>query len=216
MVSRSTRLELVVVAAMAGPGCAARADARARAAFERSSPGAERDDSTDGGAGSGGGIYEPGTELPKQGWPRVADIVQRSADILEVSITADTLARLAQAWCAVEPEPMETEHGVVRICYPQPPVTIDGHAFSLELAAIGVIGLVAGDLSDAESRALTEQALAKMKSACRGPFQEELDRRDSRHELYTCPTPSGSLLAIGRLPVAGGVWQVSIAVIAAS
>jgi hypothetical protein len=203
-------------------GCARRTDAQTRAAFER---GAGTEDDSGGPRTGSGRTGEDDAEqpaAPKQGWARVDDVLRRAAEILESTGDPDIFARLAQKWCAVEPEALETRHGLVRVCFPKPPVTVDGHAFSLELGAVGVIGLVASDLTAGDSRSLTDKALARTKSLCSSAFVKAAERernsafpdvRSTHEEIHTCETAGGSMLAVGRLPIARGVWQVSIAVV---
>lgn len=214
------RRTLVLLGAwLFGPAaCAHRIDAQSRAAFEKSSGRSSGDEANERVRSSESG--DPGGDpdaLPaKAGWERLNELVGESTSILEASPSPATVARLAQTWCDVEPEATQTDHGEVRACFPNPPLVVDGHRFTLELGAIGVIGLVATDLSERESRALTSRALSRTREVCIDSFTTGSSQREVEHEVHTCATAGGSLLAIGRLPVSRELWQVSIAVVGAN
>jgi hypothetical protein len=203
---------LLVVAA----GCAKRTDAEVRQAWS-ARRGGEPSDATDGAIDD---PLEPGPRggrrrrppVPPQGWPRVEGLLQRASSVLSRSPDPDALAHLAQRWCEVEPEPEVTEDGWVRVCTPAPPLTVDGHAFALEVGAVGVIGLVASDLSSTDSSALVQQALRATESLCARPWQQAPPM-----DFHTCPIEGGPTLAVGRISNGKRAgWQVSISILGAS
>ncbi len=203
----------VVVAA----GCAKRTDADVRAAW-KAERGAANPGQTDGKVqrpgdrpGTGPGRRRPLAETP-QGWARVESLLQRASSVMARSPEPDVLAHLAQRWCEVEPEAEETEDGWVRVCNPVPPLSVDGHSFALEVGAVGVIGLVASDLSSVDSSVLLQQALRATESLCARPWQEVPSM-----DFHTCPIEGGPTLAVGRISNGKRAgWQVSISVLGAS
>jgi hypothetical protein len=76
------------------------------------------------------------------------------------------LARVARRACKVDPEPLPSDDGWVRVCDPIPPVRIERHDLVLEVAEVGSIGLVATELSQEESEALVEAALVQTAVLC--------------------------------------------------
>lgn len=141
----------------------------------------------------------------------------QAIDVLAVSPDDEILARLASHWCDVDPKAQTTPHGSVRVCYPQPAIVVDGHALVLEMGGPGVIGLVARELSDPESRALSRRARRATSGLCAEPFAPVPPREDPdvREEFHTCPAREGPVITVGRYPVRSGadVWQVSVAVL---
>ena len=198
-------------------GCAKRTDADVKAAWKAERGGASTDE-------TGGGVDSPddGPEVRRrrrrplaetpQGWARVESLLQRASSVMARSPEPDVLAHLAQRWCEVEPEEEATEDGWVRVCNPVPPLSVDGHAFALEVGAVGVIGLVASDLSSADSSALLQQALRATEGLCARPWQEVPSM-----DFHTCPIEGGPTLAVGRISNGKRAgWQVSISVLGAS
>src|SRR5690606_19752430 len=82
-----------------------------------------------------------------------------------------SLARLAERWCAVAPVPHQTVQGPVHVCHPSPPVAVEGHSLVLEMGAPGIIGLVARDLSESQSLALSERARKAAARLCTGAWE---------------------------------------------
>ena len=212
-----------LLSALAVTGCTRRSDAETRRAWERSVRQAESGRFGGGGAGNGGQGSGPGS-APAYGWARVREVIENAVEIMAFSPDAKTFAQLAQKWCTIEPEPLRTEHGEVRVCNPSPPVRVDRHRFTLELGAIGVIGLVVVDLSDAEARQLAGRARTETQRWCSSEFRsrdptfaapEDTPRR-AETEVHTCTVEGGSTLAVARLPQGDGTWLVSISVLAAT
>jgi hypothetical protein len=212
----SRRFSACAVAVVVAAGCAKRTDDDVRAAWSARRGGESPDDVVDDGTpddapGRPGRHRRPLSETP-QGWARVESMLQRASTVMARSPEPEVLARLAQRWCEVEPEAETTEEGWVRVCNPIPPLAVDGHAFALEVGAVGVIGLVTSDLDSTDSNALVQQALRATESLCARPWQEV-----PAMEFHTCPTEGGPTLAVGR--IANGKrngWQVSISILGAS
>jgi hypothetical protein len=148
-----------------------------------------------------------------EGWPRVTALLRRATLVLERRPEPEVLARVARKLCRADIEPQETEDGWVRVCEPMPPLSIDAHDFTLEVALTGSIGLVALELGDDESSALVETALAETERLCLGPW-----RAIASSEFHTCPTEGGSTLAVGRAPSSDvpGTWEVIISILGAT
>lgn len=159
------------------------------------------------------GGRRPGGRRGRPGWNRIDELLVQATNLLATSPDETVVAELAMRWCETEPAPVTTTHGEVRICSPNPPVTVDSTAFVLEMAAVGVIGLVATDLDADTSRTLAQAARLEVERMCERPWTESQD-----HAFYTCPVIGGSTLAVGRVPSdkRGSAWQVSIAVLGAS
>lgn len=215
-----TATAAVLTLPLAG-GCAKRTDARARAAFE-GGPGAGTsvapEDRIVSSGGGGGAI-----ERRVVGWPRVAKMIGEAIDVLQTAPRSEDLARLAERWCAVAPEPQATLRGEVFVCTPTPPLTADGQGFTLELGGEGVIGLVASNLSGDDADRLLTEAKRIAATHCDAPWndptQQDAEGTSSKSDqprFDTCPARGGTLLAVGRLPERDGSeqWQVSVAVLA--
>ena len=180
-------------------GCAKRTDAEARRAFER----AQGRDPL--GQGPRSEVVEGGGKgtfsRDKLGWDRVAEVLDSAVTIQRGSPDETRMAELAAQWCAVEPEPRDTDHGPVRVCNPEPPVIADGTSFTLELGGDGVVGLVAGDLSRADSETLAAMARERVTPLCTEPWLAATPDVDvAEPSFVTCPTEGGPLLSVGRFP----------------
>jgi hypothetical protein len=220
---------LLVVGA---PACAKRTDADTRSAWQRARGGGDRDPGRGDGPGAGDDGESPAGPRA-EGWAYAAELIGRAIDVLRMAGDDVALARLAEDLCDVEPEPRPSPYGEVRVCYPAPPMEVRGRAFTLELGAAGVIGLVSVDLGASESRAMLADALRMTQRWCNGPRrtssggadaplpgQPKSRRGDStrRDEFHTCPVGGGPVLAVGRFPSRAEVdlWQVSVAVLGAN
>lgn len=213
---------VAVVAALA-MGCTKLTDARVREAWGGGSKGV--------GAGAAGPA-DPGDgpegeteEVPvRVGWDRLDEILDGALAEANLGTDGEVMARLAERWCDVQPEPRTTAEGPVLVCLPDPPVQIDGHAFTLELGGEGVIGLVASELSPEESSALADEALRRTERWCTRPWNDVSPRPTepsppaATARLHTCPVEGSALLVVARFvsPSGAGRWQVSVAVIDAS
>jgi hypothetical protein len=212
------RVGLAVLVGLA-PACARRTDARTRRAWQKTAQAGPAEGSGPDASGDTDAAGED-ERAPLEGWPRVAEIVERAEQVMAISPDAGVIAQLAQEWCGIEPEVQATDHGDVRVCFPDPPVSAGGHTFTLELGSLGVIGLVASDLSNAESRALAQEARGMTGGRCTRPWKSTPTLRgpESKEEFHTCSVAGGPILVVGRVPLPAGsdVWQVSIAVLGAS
>lgn len=203
--------------------CAKRTDERVREAWGggSKSAGAGAAIGHDTGDGPDG---ETDTAPIRVGWDRLDEILDGALTEAGLGTDDEVMARLAERWCEVQPEPQRTEDGPVLVCNPDPPVQIDGHAFSLELGGEGVIGLVATELSPEESSALAEEALRRTERWCTRPWNDVSPRPTESSppaamaRLHTCPVEGSALLVVARFvsPKAADRWQVSVAVIDAS
>jgi hypothetical protein len=148
-----------------------------------------------------------------EGWPRVTALLRRATLVLERRPEPEVLARIARKLCRADIEPQETEDGWVRVCEPMPPVSIDEHDFTLEVALTGSIGLIAHELGDDESTTLVETAVAETETLCLDPW-----RAIASSEFHTCPVEGGSTLAVGRVPSSDvrGSWEVVISILGAT
>lgn len=201
-----------VAAVVLGSGCAKRTDEEVRAAWGQSDD-APDPESPDAETPRTEGRRRPGGRPGRKGWSRVDQVLVQATNLLATSPDPEVVAELATRWCETEPAPVITDHGEVRICAPTPPVTIDDTAFVLEMATVGVIGLVATDLEADASAELAQAARLEVERMCERPWTESQD-----HAFFTCPVLGGSTLAVGRVPSdkRGSAWQVSIAVLGAS
>jgi hypothetical protein len=203
--------------------CAKRTDERVREAWGGSNKavgaGAAADEDT------GDGPYGETEGAPiRVGWDRLDEILDVALAEASLGTDDEVMARLAERWCEVQPEPQATNDGPVRVCLPDPPVQIDGHAFSLELGGEGVIGLVATELSPEESSTLADEALRRTERWCTRPWNDVSPRPTepsppaATARLHTCPVEGSALLVVARFvsPAGADRWQVSVAVIDAS
>ena len=207
---------------LGAPSCAKRTDERVREAWGGGSkavgPGAAN------GADEGDGPDGETEAAPvREGWERLDEILDGALAEASLGTDDEVMARLAERWCEVQPEPQPTNDGPVLVCLPDPPVQIDGHAFSLELGGEGVIGLVATELSPQESSALADEALRRTERWCTRPWNDVSPRPTdpsppaAMARLHTCPVEGSALLVVARfVSPTGGGWQVSVAVIDAS
>lgn len=206
-----------------GLGCAKRTDERVREAWGGGSKagGAGAAAEEDTGDGPDG---ETEAAPVRVGWDRLDEILDGALAEASLGTDDEVMARLAERWCEVRPEPQPTGEGPVLVCLPSPPVQIDGHAFSLELGGEGVIGLVATELSPEESSALADEALRRTERWCTRPWNDVSPRPTepsppaAMARLHTCPVEGSALLVVARFvsPTGAGRWQVSVAVIDAS
>jgi hypothetical protein len=224
---------MVVFAIASLPGCAKRTDEAMRRAWEKSA-GRGTEPGGPGDAAAPGEDDDAKSGRVAFGWARVDEVLVTAVELLHTGPDDSMLARLAERWCAVEPVPQTTDHGPVFVCHPSPPVTVEGHSLVLELGAPGIIGLVARDLTEAQSLALTERARKATGHRCTGPWAQApgVTARDGtlREEFHTCATLYGPVLAVGRARVRDddddrrergrnrmergrNVWQVSVAVL---
>lgn len=206
-----------------GLGCAKRTDERVRQAWGGAGKAAGAGAATGAGTGGGPGGETDGAPI-REGWDRVDEILDGALAEASLGTDDEVMARLAERWCDVTPEPQPTDEGPVLVCLPSPPVQIDGHAFSLELGGAGVIGLVATELSSEESSALADEALRRTERWCTRPWNDVSPRPTEPSppaamvRLHTCPVEGSARLVVARFasPAGAGRWQVSVAVIDAS
>jgi hypothetical protein len=203
-------------------GCARRTDERVREAWgSGKAVGAGSAGPADPGDGPAGGPAEASVRV---GWDRLDEILDGALAEANLGTDREVMARLAERWCQVQPEPQPTQEGPVLVCLPDPPVQIDGHAFTLELGGEGVIGLVASELSPEESSALADEALRRTERWCTRPWNDVSPRPSdpsppaATARLHTCPVEGSALLVVARFasPPGASRWQVSVAVIDAS
>lgn len=206
-----------------GLSCAKRTDERVRRAWGNASkaPAAGPDDRVGPDEDPDGDTEE---EPVRVGWERLDEILDGALAEAILGTDDEMMARLADRWCQVQPVPQDTKDGPVLVCVPNPPVQIDGHAFTLELGGEGVIGLVSTDLSPEDSSALADEALRRTERWCTRPWTD-LNPRPAdatlsapADQLYTCPVEGSALLVVARFvsDEETGNWQVSVAVIDAS
>lgn len=209
MESRS--LSLLLLAALLG--CAGRNDAAVEAAWNRGVQGEEtplvrrdptRDDEPEQGPTLG--------NAPATGWSRVDDLLERTLDVMTTAPSPEVFGELAQRWCQVEPKPLNTPHGSVRVCFLDPPVMVEGIRLSLELSDRGVVGFVAQDLDASASGRLVAAARSALAHHCTNDWE-----RPPGMTFTSCAIAGGSTLAVGRhaSDEKSAAWQVSIAVLGA-
>jgi hypothetical protein len=206
--------------ALGATGCAKTTDAEVRAAFER--------------AQQGGGSTEakrptrerergrrPRSRLPDDDpWSPVQEKLGEAIAVFAKATDPATFDALAERWCDVRPQPIETEDGYDYVCYPKPPLRVSGRSFTLELSASGVIGLQSDELTGVESRQFADRAREVASRFCATPFAavRAEDPGPRAQEFSTCPSDGGVTLAVGRFPAAadGDRWRVSLSVLGSS
>lgn len=195
-------------------GCARRTDDETRAAFESvRAPTSERGSGRRARAGRRAKVAStPGVD-PFQ---RVNDVLGESIAVLGLGRDEAAVTALAQRLCAVAPEAKPTDAGPTYVCFPEPPVEVGGHAFTLELAPSGVIGLQAADLTRDASRSLLEQVRQATAKHCATPFHATDRDANDEHapDFHICPVDGGSTLAVGRSESGRDRWLVSVSVLA--
>ena len=206
------------------PACATRTDQRVRAAWGGSSDaprpgGGPRGDDRDG-EGS-----DPADAPILVGWARLDEVLDTAVAEAALGTDDEVFARLAERWCDTSPEPQDTEGGPVFVCRPNPPVTVEGHAFTLELGGEGVIGLVAAELSAEASASLARSAIGHLERWCTEPWTDVSPPPNETHEppttaaeLHTCHVEGSALLVVARFvsDAEAELWRVSVAVLDAS
>ncbi len=194
-------------------GCAAKREARVRRAWNPSTSDASDPTGGEGDTPTEDAGAEPTDAPPKQGWPRVEELVVRTTEVLTTAPSPEVLAELATKWCEVEPIARVTPHGEVRVCYLYPPVRVKGVALALELSAEGIVGFVAPELDPSKSQEIATEARDSLRSLCDGAWTRATEDLD----LQTCTIKGGSTLAVGRIRQRSDVdrWQVSVAVLGA-
>ena len=221
--SWSLRWGPIAVAMSLGLACAKRTDERVRKAWGNAS-----NVPVEGPVDRGGPNDEQGGDTEaapvRVGWDRLEEILDTALSEAAVGTDDETMARLAERWCQVQPAPRDSDDGPVLVCVPNPPVQIDGHAFTLELGGEGVIGLVAAELSAEDSSTLADQAMDKTEHWCTHPWTDATPRPTAEspppaaEALFMCPVEGTALLVVARFVTdeTAGHWQVSVAVIDAS
>lgn len=212
MVARCSKALGLLVAALL-VGCAAKREARVRRAWDPDAAGPSDPTGNDGESPSADNDAGPGTAPPKQGWPRVEELLTRTTEVLTTAPSPEVLAELATKWCEVEPIPRQTRHGEVRVCYLYPPVRVKGVALTLELSAEGIVGFVAPELDVAKSQEIATEARNTLGALCQGAWSNNSDELD----IQTCTVAGGSTLAVARIQQRPDAdrWQVSVAVLGA-
>ena len=206
------------------PACAKRTDERVRAAWDGSSqaPGAAKGTRAGGRRDRAG---ETEAEPILVGWELLDRILDGAVAEAALGTDAEAFARLADRWCDTTPEPQRSDEGPVLVCFPDPPVQIGGHRFSLELGGEGVIGLGAAELSTDISTSLVNEALAQLDHWCTRPWTDVTPRPtepqappSTAAELHSCPVEGSALLVVARFTsdAEAEQWRVSVAVIDAS
>ncbi len=195
--------------------CAGRETQASRAAWQRAVE--SGNPATGGGGGTsqgrgGGALADPSA------WRDLHKFTVDAAELVALGVSTAPLDALIDKLCAEPPEedPAVIEPEAVR-CQPKPAMDPLGHPLMLELGRRGTIGLVATELSSADSEALVALALEQMAGACSGPWT----RIPSipTEEFHTCMAPSGSTLVLGRFlghppgQAQSESWQFSLAVL---
>jgi hypothetical protein len=205
---------LAIGATVTTIGCARTTDAEVQSAFEA----AQRGEASNPRAHTRGRGKRPtASTVARDPWAAVQAKLAEAIAVFGDVADAATFDTLAQRWCEVRPEPTETEDGRTYLCYPEPPLRVEGRAFTLELSASGVIGLQTDDLNGAESRQLADRAREAVTRFCATPWtalrQDEPGPR--AQQFHTCPSDGGVTLAVGRFPVGSGGdrWRVSLSVL---
>jgi len=149
-------------------------------------------------------------------WTRIGVMLSEAAAVVADGGDVAAVEGLAKRWCAFEPARKESPYGNVRVCVPDPPITVGGGTFTIELGDMGVVGLAAMELSDRDSTELLRRALEAARRWCLGPLRPAPQREEHRQdEFHMCPVAEGPLLAIGRFPrdLDADLWQVSLTVL---
>ena len=221
-----TRGAVVLAFAAAGPSlaCAKRTDERVKAAWGGTAQAPQA------GGGRRGGVRdgeegETEAEPVLAGWARLDQILDGALAEAALGTDDEVFARLAERWCDTQPEPQRSDEGLVLVCLPDPPVQVDGHAFTLELGGEGVIGLVAAELSADTSTLLVGAALDRLERWCTDSWTDVSPRPNepkrppsTAAELHTCSVEGSALLVVARFVsnAEAEQWRVSVAVIDAS
>lgn len=208
-------LSAALALALGAFGCAKTTDAEVRAAFERAHRGESRGETKS--PTRERGRRQRGRLPDTDPWSAVQDKLGEAIAVFAKATDPATFDTLAERWCDVRPEPIETEDGRDYLCYPDPPLRISGRSFTLELSASGVIGLQSDELTGVESRQFADRAREAASRFCATPFTvvRAEDPGPRAQEFSTCPSDGGVTLAVGRFPAAaaGDSWRVSLSVL---
>lgn len=209
--ARTVRVALAL--ALACSACRSGATQASRRAWDDALT--RRTDPAAGGTRPGGGR---GTTSSRNGdgWQQLTRFTDDAVDLLADGSTTVSLPRLAEQLCDAVPDTLADPAVDAVECAPRQPLTLQGHDLRLELARASTISLHARELTDRDSEQLVRQSLRQLASACLEPWTPVPSRADNAHEeFHTCPTPSGAVLVLGRVPIdlGGGRWQFSLAVL---
>lgn len=206
---------LALALALACGACASGATQTSRRAWDDAL--ARRNDPGAGGAQTTG---PRGTTRPTRSgdaWQQLTQFTRDAVDMLADGKTTVSLPRLAKQLCDEVPEKLSADPAIDAVeCAPRQPLTPQGHDLRLDLGRDSVIGLRADELTDQASEQLVRQSMQRLASACAEPWTPvPRGADDALKEFHTCPTPSGALLSVGRLPndASGGRWRFSLAVL---
>lgn len=202
----------LVLAAAGGSSCARRSEEAARAAWEQAVR-AGRGDGGDGGDGGGRGGGDGGREGAS--WQALRKVVDEVEGTLALGVPTVDLEGLAARLCGAAPELSREDAGLVYHCDPDPPIVVQGVELQVEVDATGVVGFAAPDVDGAVSESLLQRALEHFGSACAHSWTPVQRGENAHEEFFTCPTASGTVIAIGRFPrdLAGNRWHFSLALL---
>ncbi len=213
---RSTLARLLgpalALAVVGAPACARRSEEAARAAWEQAVR-AGRGDGGGGGDGGGRGGGDGGREGAS--WQAMRKLVDEVEGTLALGVPTVDLEGLATRLCGAAPELSREEAGLVYHCDPDPAIVLQGVDLQVEVDATGVVGFAAPDVDGAVSESLLQRALEQLGSACAHSWTPVQRGENAHEEFFTCPTASGTAIAIGRFPrdLAGNRWHFSLALL---
>ncbi len=207
-------LALASTCAVVNLGCRDRPDDRARAAFQPGRQAAQHPTQS-----RRTRTRTTRTRAQLDPWQGFNELLRQAIELMAGDHDVMAFDAFARARCAVTPEARQTDQGPAFLCFPDPPLELGDVKFTLELSPVGVVGLQSGQVSDAHSRTLAQQARQATAAQCATPWRpvEPGSSPDHDNEFHICPVDGGSSLAIGRRRISDtrDRWQVSLAVLGA-
>lgn len=193
--------------------CAKKAEEAARSAWDAAvrGPGAGDGDGESNGPGGGDDPQRDAEE-----WTAVTAVVDDIGEAFAPGVATVDLEALAERLCGRPPDRREEGGEMVFTCEPDPRLLVMNESLEYEISTSGVVGIVAPDLTQAESQELLQAAKQRLSAGCRRPWATvDASAENAHDEFYTCVHDNGSTLAVGRLPrdLVAGQWQFSLAVL---
>lgn len=204
---------LALAVGLVATACARKAEEAARSAWDSAvrGQGAGKGDGGPGGSGAGDDPQRDAEE-----WTAVTGVVADIGETFAPGVSTVDVEALAERLCGRPPDRREEGGEILYTCEPEPRLIVLNESLEYEISTSGVVGIVAPDLTAADSQELLQAAKAQLGGACRRPWTAvDASAENAHDEFYTCPQTNGSTLAVGRLPrdLVAGQWQFSLAVL---
>lgn len=148
-------------------------------------------------------------------WGKLGRFVDEVSDRVALGLATVKVVDLVEELCDGTPDTETLDDHLVYHCTPGTVRSVLGHTLTLELGENGVVGLVAMDLSGADSQTLLDETLTRADKWCEQPLEEAPRAENAHVDFHTCITAAGPALVLGRFPedLEHDEWQFSLTVL---